>query len=627
MVTVSAPGKTDLPARLAYAKTSEPSKGIPAPRLVPVDHDPFNAVAPSQPKLIPVDHDPFAANQGNGSAGMFDDLIPKANEGPSNNSSQQNKPAISFDDLIPANWSDLPSNVLPSARKAVVGLASIIRHPVDAMNGHDGMLTGAGLNAQSYIRSKLPDWANNASDTIDSFTDPYLARINPMIQAKQNPQVAAQDQALADAMGQALKARYGGFDKIKNTLITDPVGSVMDVGTLALGGEGVLSRAGLESSRMADALRIVQKATNPITPIALGSKLAGKVATYPMGFLSGASPDAIQLAAKTGATGSDAGQAFRSNMRGDVPLSNVVDSAKDAMGNLAEQRRAQYLANMMETKAAAEPANTAPIWQKLNDLHGSLLVDPAVGAGDNAASFAPLAKGTPQEFKTLQSMADLLGQWEAHPQGKTPIGLDALKQRLNEFAPSFTDPNAANQGRLVTAMQNAVKDQITEVVPSYNTAMTDYETAMNTKRELEKTLGLGQNTTTDSTIRQLTNAFKNGGNRADNLDRLAEAGAPNLKASIAGQSLSTLAPKGGLAKGLAAALTGSAWWNPAHLAALPLTSPRIVGEAAHKAGQAWGLMNKFGPSSSAIAKALTATHGAEINQDANRNALAALLAH
>ncbi|MDE2446487.1 MAG: hypothetical protein KGO94_09925 [Alphaproteobacteria bacterium] len=256
-----------------------------------------------------------------------------------------------------------------------------------------------------------------------------------------------------------------------------------------------------------------------------------------------------------------------------------------------------------------------------------MLVDPATGVGENAAAMAPLAKGTPQEFNTLQKMADLLGQWEAHPQGKTPIGLDALKQRLDEFKPSFTDPNAANQGRLVTAMQNAVKDQITEVVPSYGKAMTDYQSAMNTKRELEKTLSLGANATTDSTIRQLNNAFKRGGNRGEYLNQLDDAGAPNLKASLAGQGLADLAPKGGFAKALAAALTGSAWWNPSHLAALPLTSPRIVGEAAHKAGQAWGLASTFGPSSSAIAKALTVTRGAEMSNDAKRKALAALIAH
>ncbi|MDE2446488.1 MAG: hypothetical protein KGO94_09930 [Alphaproteobacteria bacterium] len=242
-------------------------------------------------------------------------------------------------------------------------MATMVAHPVVMANGIDSALTGAGLNAEAYVRSKLPDWVNQASDTIDSFTDPYLARINPMIAAKQNPQVATQDVAMADAMGQNLKSRYGGLNEIKNTLITDPVGSVMDVGTLALGGEGLLSRAGLESSRAAGAMRFVQKATNPITPIAMGGKLLGNVASHPLGWLTGASPEAIQLAAKTGAMGGDAGEALRANMRGEVPLSNVVDGAKDAMGNLAEQRRAEYLANMLETKAATAPANTAPIWQ------------------------------------------------------------------------------------------------------------------------------------------------------------------------------------------------------------------------------------------------------------------------
>jgi hypothetical protein len=43
----------------------------------------------------------------------------------------------------------------------------------------------------------------------------------------------------SDALIKALKDRYGGLENLKNTLITDPVGSALDLGGLAAGGIGL----------------------------------------------------------------------------------------------------------------------------------------------------------------------------------------------------------------------------------------------------------------------------------------------------------------------------------------------------------------------------------------------------
>ena len=505
-----------------------------------------------------------------------------------------------------SQWSDLPSNILPSASNAVTGLASMVAHPIDTANGFDSVLTGAGLNAQSYIRSKLPDWANNASDYVDSFTDPYLGSVNPMIAAKRNPQIAAKDQALAGTMGQALKARYGGLDAIKNTAITDPVGSLLDVSTLALGGEGLLGRMGLEGSALAKTAGMLGKATNPVNAVTGTTKFAGKLATYPMGLLSGASPEAIGIAAKAGTEGGDAGHAFRMNLRGHEAPESVVHDAHGAIGNLADQRRADYLANMQATGNSGATVDTMPIWQKLNDLHDSLFVKRPANGGGNAAGYASLEKGTPEEFAKLDQMAKLLNEWEAHPEGRTPIAMDALKQRIASLQPSFTDANAGNMRRLVTEMQNAVKGEIVKVEPSYAKAMHDYETASNMKTEFERSLLLGRNTSVDATAARLKTAFNgNNANRAKNLKALEAQGAPNLGTRIAGQTLSPMMPKGA-ARYLATAITGGGWWNPSALSLLPMTSPRIVGEAAHLLGRGAGLLGKINPRNARLAKSLLA---------------------
>jgi len=65
----------------------------------------------------------------------------------------------------------------------------------------------------------------------------------------------------------------------------------------------------------------------------------------------------------------------------------------------------------------------------------------------------------------------------------------------------------------------------------------------------------------------------------------------NLMPEIAGQALSSAAPQG-----LSAQIAGvGAIANPAFLATLPLTSPRVVGELAYKTGQAKRLGSMANP--------------------------------
>jgi hypothetical protein len=83
------------------------------------------------------------------------------------------------------------------------------------------------------------------------------------------------------------------------------------------------------------------------------------------------------------------------------------------------------------------------------------------------------------------------------------------------------------------------------------------------------------------------NVNTNFGKREDLAQTLTQNGAPQLMESLAGQSMNAWTPRG-LNKLISGGLAGSAYFNPAIAAALPLTSPRIVGEAAHAAGRVAG---------------------------------------
>jgi hypothetical protein len=73
------------------------------------------------------------------------------------------------------------------------------------------------------------------------------------------------------------------------------------------------------------------------------------------------------------------------------------------------------------------------------------------------------------------------------------------------------------------------------------------------------------------------------------LGRELEAqGATEMFPQLAGQALSSPAPRGLQGIGSALTLGAKALTNPAYIAALGATSPRLVGEATYAAGQAVG---------------------------------------
>lgn len=91
--------------------------------------------------------------------------------------------------------------------------------------------------------------------------------------------ISTEEVAKLEAVGSALKERYGGLEQIKKSIIEDPVGVAFDVATLATGGEGLLAKgskiaetAGLVKTaetlaKGAEVLSKVEKVTNPLTAI------------------------------------------------------------------------------------------------------------------------------------------------------------------------------------------------------------------------------------------------------------------------------------------------------------------------------------------------------------------------
>lgn len=115
-------------------------------------------------------------------------------------------------------WSDLPENIVPSAVNTATGLWDMVTHPQRTAE----TLVDA---AQGGVDRIMPEKFTN-------FMDTYVS--------PRSPETRERQRLVSGAAGQAMKDRYWGFDNLKRTMITDPVGSALDVVGIATGAAGLL---------------------------------------------------------------------------------------------------------------------------------------------------------------------------------------------------------------------------------------------------------------------------------------------------------------------------------------------------------------------------------------------------
>lgn len=383
----------------------------------------------------------------------------------------------------------------------------------------------------------------------------------------------------ADAAWDYLKQRYGGMDAIKKSFHDDPVGVLLDASTVLSGGEALAARLPVVGERAAS----VARAANPAN---LAAKGVGLGASKVLGFTTGAGGEAVAEGFRAGQQDGEASRAFTGQMRGQAPGTEIVTDAQSALRKLRQQRSADYTTSMANIK---ESKTVLPFEKIDNAIDNSFKIKRFKGK-DTQRSAAAIRN----------SINEVVSEWRtADPKEfHTAEGLDALKQTIGDLRDS-TDFNTPS--RLVAdEVYHAVRKTITDAFPKYGETMKGYEAATTAIKEIEKTLSLNPKANIDASMRKITSALRNNvntnfGRRTELVKFLARNGAPHLLAKIAGQTMSAAAPRG-LSGALAGAGIGAealqalATSNPLlaikiSLAALA-ASPRLVGEAAHAAGQA-----------------------------------------
>jgi hypothetical protein len=343
----------------------------------------------------------------------------------------------------------------------------------------------------------------------------------------------------------------------------------------------------------------------------LTKKAAAGLTKHTLGASTGTGAESVGTAYQAGKQG---GTSFLDNLRGKVPFTDVLDEAKAALSHMRINKSNQYKQGMAGVSADKTVIDFTPI-------------DSAVGSLKSMGNY----KGqviNKNASGTVDEIADLVGQWKALDPADfhTPEGLDALKQAISDIRDTTQLGTAARKA--ADTAYNAVKGEITKQAPTYAKVMKDYSEATELVKEIERSLVGNQKTAADTAMRKLQSLMRNNvntnyGNRLD-LAKVLEINGAEILPAVAGQSMSSFVPRGlqGLsASGIAGA--GVLTSNPLALAMLPMTSPRLVGEAAYGLGAMnRGIGGAAASGRNQLAQLLAQTNGAPLTM----NRLAPLLA-
>jgi len=324
----------------------------------------------------------------------------------------------------------------------------------------------------------------------------------------------------------------------------------------------------------------IPAATGLVKPVV---NTLGKGASEILGMTTGTSGDVIREAYKAGKKGTEE---FVENMRGQAPVTDLLESAQSALSTMKQARKDAFKEGFDSTKKNQVFLDFNPIEEKFKNTIKDLNY-----TGVGGVEVSKVGKKTSSEIGEIQK---LINEWKSKPEVHTAEGLDALKRRIDDL---WSNDMSKEAKSVLTQTRGAVKNTIVKQDKNYAKTMRDYEDSLSIEREIEKALGLGDKTAADTAIRKLqslgrNNANTNYGYRQQLADVMRKETGVDLMPTLAGQSLNTLVPRG-LAGKLAGTFNlGAGAVNPALWATLPFQSPRAMGEAMYAAGKGSKLLEK-----------------------------------
>lgn len=467
----------------------------------------------------------------------------------------------------PLAWGDVPGQAIRNLPRSVGGIvkgvAGAIHHPIDTAKGVLDIAAGGLQNA-------LPE---------------------SLVQAIGEDKPSREK---ASAVGQFYGDRYGSEEGFKHALAEDPAGVAADAATVLTGGGALASKVpalhqagqfAIKAGKFIDPLRATVKAGQSIVGAGKGA------AKTLLGATTGAGGQAIEQAYGAGKAGGSKQAAFAANLRGNVPKESVLDAIDANVQVMGKAKSDAYRAGMAQLGKNQTILNYGDVNKAANDA-----MRVSTYTGKNTGQVVSTARST---LGMQQKIAELINEWQKLDPSDfhTAEGLDALKKNIGDLRDST---QYGTPERLVAdKVYHAVKNQIVQQAPDYARTMKDYQQASELMSEIRSTLSNKPTASVDTQMRKLQSLMRNNvntnyGNRLDLVKQLEQQGGRDVLPAVAGQALNTVWPRGlQSATTIPTALAGGAVGGlGTGLAMVPLASPRIMGEAALKAGQFARYLNK-----------------------------------
>ena len=426
------------------------------------------------------------------------------------------EPRVQPSDTTAAEYADMPwseylprlgSNIVPSAGAALSGFGSAVMNPIDTAKAIGEIGYGLGSKA-----------VGAAGEAMGYDID---------------PKAKAEREAMADALIQNYKTRYGGGERGEfwKNLAEDPMAYAADIASVASLGAGSATKLGT-LSRAATNLDPVQAAINVAGKAATS---VGKLPPYALmtaqSAASGVPMKTLQIAREVGLSRDPAKvQAFMTALKGNPNFTGDTAAALEkAIDDMAEKANNDYMTSQSTAFARSQPVDMTGPTEARNTVYDML--------NPNTVLRAPVT----YKPSDIQAANDALFQIDSaltHPSnaGRTIEELDVIKKGINRLAEQIEDPSL--QGR-VTNIANSLVEAMAKTDPAYGDMMRVWQEYRHQLNNVRKDFG-GERMSDAAKARKIARAFNS--RYGDQMFSTLE-GTPsgrNLRYSIAGDALSEL---------------------------------------------------------------------------------------
>lgn len=228
----------------------------------------------------------------------------------------------------------------------------------------------------------------------------------------------------ASAVADFYKQRYGSMAGFKEALATDPVGVAADFSS-ALTGGGALAAKVPGLAKTAQVTSAAGRAVDPLVMALRGTEkvagTTGKVLSKGLGMTTGVGDEPIRQAYAAGRQGGARQASFIENLRGEVPMQDVLETAKADLAAMGQQQKAAYRSDMKAIQGDKAVLDFA-------DIDNAL----AQAAGRTQFKGQTIKQGAAEQ---VQKASELVNNWKNLDPAEyhTPEGLDALKQQVGDI--------------------------------------------------------------------------------------------------------------------------------------------------------------------------------------------------